>query len=108
MFSKTPAKPSLVLISLSGAELKNRDMQQKTVSSLQYRQENVAMLSQLNRSRDNVMAQSIASALTNLSNYIKTNVPTLSVDYSINQCGPNEFGNRSDSSQSFHKDRKKV
>lgn len=41
------------------------------------------MLSQLNRSRDNVMAQSIASALTNLSNYIKTNVPTLSVDYSI-------------------------
>lgn len=41
------------------------------------------MFSQLNRSRDNLMAQSRASTLTNLSNYIKTNVPTLSMDYSI-------------------------
>lgn len=83
MYSKTPAKPSLVLISLSDAELKNRDMQQKLLSCLQYGQEDLVMLSQLNRSRKNLMAQSRESALTKLSNYIKTNVPTLSMDYLI-------------------------
>lgn len=82
LLSKATAKASLVLNSLLGAVLMNRDVQQKTLSSLQYRQEDLATLSQLDRLRDNLMAQSRESTLTKLSNYIKTNV-SISTDYSI-------------------------
>lgn len=82
LLSKATAKASLVLNSLLGVVLMNRDVQQKTLSPLQYRQEDLAMLSQLDRLRDNLMAQSRESTLTKLSNYIKPNVST-STDYSI-------------------------
>lgn len=82
LFSKATAKASLVLNSLLGAALMNRDVQQKNIIMLAIRQEDLATLSQLNRLRENLMVQSRESTLTKLSNYIKTNV-SLSMDYSI-------------------------